>query len=413
MSDQREKGLSRRALLKGFAATATLPMISGCSQDEQSSRLSQADIDALAEQRAEEARLTGKGPYGQQRYEGYRGLSELPWFELDNNMQLVCVDDSIPLGIDVHTHLGMSYLFAPDIDLTHSPTRVKHLLDSDGDGTTIDLDVYANANFSEAQLKVLQRNTIAQGLWGSSFAKTQTIPALVQEMSAMRIGHSVLLPIKTGLPFGDDLTERWRNAIQATNTRQSLTAGASVYPWDEDSVPELKAHLAAGAKVIKLHPTVQSFYPDDTRLMPLYEELERAGAVLFFHGGRAGIEPDSRQPYAVPLHYEAVLADFPKLQVVMGHAGARDQAAMTELATRYDNAWLGIHGQGVSRLEDIINRTGGERLLFGSDWPFYHIGMSLAKVLICTRDASRQGIRKKILQDNALQLMPQLRDSVN
>ncbi len=81
---------------------------------------------------------------------------------------------------------------------------------------------------------------------------------------------------------------------------------------------------------------------------------------------------------------------------------------MLELALRYPNAWLGLHGQGVTRLENIIERTGGERLLFGTDWPFYHIGASLAKVLICTDTANRRQLRQRILRDNVWALFPEL-----
>ncbi|MEP1595502.1 MAG: amidohydrolase family protein, partial [Halieaceae bacterium] len=64
--------------------------------------------------------------------------------------------------------------------------------------------------------------------------------------------------------------------------------------------------------------------------------------------------------------------------------------------------------QGVTSLADIIRRTGGHRLLFGTDWPFYHIGASLAKVLLCTEREGMQSIRAAILRDNALTLFPEL-----
>jgi predicted TIM-barrel fold metal-dependent hydrolase len=83
---------------------------------------------------------------------------------------------------------------------------------------------------------------------------------------------------------------------------------------------------------------------------------------------------------------------------------------MLELALAHQNAWLGIHGQGVSSLETIIRRTGGERLLFGTDWPWYHLGATLAKVLICTDSPQRQAIRRAILRDNAVSLLPSLAD---
>jgi len=159
---------------------------------------------------------------------------------------------------------------------------------------------------------------------------------------------------------------------------------------------------------MKLHPTVQGFYPDDPDMMAIYEEAQHLGVVVFFHGGRAGIEPESRQRYAMPRHYARVLANFPDLQIVLGHAGARDGEAMLELALKHDNAWLDIHGQSISRLSEIIRRTAGKQLLFGSDWPFYHCGSSLAKVLICTEKVGQASIRKAILRDNAVQLLPTL-----
>ena len=56
-----------------------------------------------------------------------------------------------------------------------------------------------------------------------------------------------------------------------------------------------------------------------------------------------------------------------------------------------------------------IRLAGAEqRLLFGSDWPFYHIGMSLAKVLLCTESRHRRFARGRILRDNALALFPEL-----
>jgi hypothetical protein len=103
-----------------------------------------------------------------------------------------------------------------------------------------------------------------------------------------------------------------------------------------------------------------------------------------------------------------VLRNFPKLQVILGHAGARDSAAMVDMAAPYENAWIGIHGQGVTSLDAIINKTGGRRLLFGTDWPWYHLGATLAKVLITTDSPKRATIRRAILRDNAVTLFPHL-----
>lgn len=399
----------RDALRLGAGMAGSLALV-GCDDEAAPGRYTQADTDALAGQREREARERGTGRHGEQRYRGYRGLAELPWFDLDAQGDLRLIDDAVPDTIDFHTHLGMSLLFRPQLDLLASTPRVRHLLDCDGSdpGCELDLDIYINGNFDDEGLAQLRRYTLTQALWGNAIQRTHTIPNLLREMDTMRVAHSIVLPIKTGLPFGDTLTEDWRDAIRNAGARQRLSAGLSVYPGAGNAIDQMRAHAAAGARVMKLHPTVQQFYPDDPAVMPIYEEARALGLIVFFHGGRAGIEPENRLRYAMPRHYEGVLKNFPELPVVLGHGGARDARAMLAMTRPYSNAWLGIHGQGVRMLESIIEASAGERLLFGTDWPWYHIGATLAKVLLCTERPQRRRQRRMILRDNAIELMPGL-----
>lgn len=397
--------LDRRRFLTTAALAAAGAWL-GCRRTDPD-RYTEADIARLASQRAEERARSGQGPFGMQRYRGYRGLAELPWFELDDQGVLRCVDESIPLAIDTHCHFGMSLLFKPRLDLLARTGRVRHLLDCDATdpGCDLDLDVYVNSNFDEPALAELECTTISQGLWGSDVVRTHTVPNLLAEMDATRVERALILPIAFNFPFGDDLTERWHEAIAASATSARLLAGASVHPRDPDKLARLEQFAAMGARVVKLHPTMQAFYPDEPDALEIYAAAERLGLVIFFHGGRAGIEPESRHRYALPRHYERALADFPNVPFVLGHAGARDGDAMLELALRHANAWLCIHGQGVTALDTMIRRTGGERMLFGTDWPFYHLAVSLAKVLIATQDPGRHAIRHAILRGNAERLL--------
>ena len=383
-----------------------LGVLTGCSGPEEG-RYTEADIAGLAAQRAEEAARSGQGPFGPQRYRGYRGLAELPWFELDRDGVLRLVDESVPKAIDFHCHFGMSVLFEPDLDLQARTERVIHLLDCDAEtpGCELDLDVYINANFTANDLEELRCDTIAQGLWGSESIRSQTIPNLLAEMDATRVEQAVILPIAFNFPFGDNLVPKWRDAIDRAGVANRLMAGASVHPRDPRKIERLEEAAASGARVVKLHPTVQAFYPDEDDALEIYQAAERLGLVIFFHGGRAGIEPESRHPYAMPRHYEGAISAFPKLPFVLGHAGARDGPAMLEMGLRHSNAWFGIHGQSVTHLDEMIRRTGGERLLFGTDWPFYHLAATLAKVLIVTNDPGRAEIRHALLRGNAEKLL--------
>jgi predicted TIM-barrel fold metal-dependent hydrolase len=395
--------IDRRRFLMLVAATA----LSGCGPGLEPGRYTQADIDGLAAQRRREAAMSGKGPFGLHRYRGYRGLAELPWFELDADRRLRCIDESLPGIIDFHSHLGMSVLFKPELDLFARTDRVRHLLDCDAEdpGCELDLDIYINGNFQPHHLEELEKHTIGQGFFGGEMLRSHTIPNLLEEMDAMRVEQAVVLPIRLGLPFGDDLTESWRESIAAVQATGRLRPGFSVHPRGRNRLEEMRRHAATGARVMKLHPTVQKFYPDDPDMMDVYALAEELGLVIFFHAGRAGIEPESRHRYALPRHYEGALANFPNLPFVLGHSGARDADAMLEAGLRYPNAWFGTHGQSVTHLDTMIRRTGGKRLLFGTDWPFYHLGASLSKILIVTDQPERRAIRDAILRSNALELI--------
>ncbi len=392
--------MRRRQLLKGLAAGAALHA-SGC-RDE--SRYTEADERNLASQRETEAAQSGKGPYGPQRYIGYRGLADLPYFDLGSDGRLRCTVEDLPPIFDIHAHLGISLLFAREPDLLARTDRVRHMLDCDAQepGCPLDLDVYINANFRPADLRALHMGALTQMFTVPSAARTHTIPNLLDEMDSVGVAEAMILPIAFGLPFGDELTERFMSAIERSGGTR-LLPGASVHHTDRDAVAKLERYAAAGARMVKLHPPMGRFYPDAEGMDPIYRACDRLGLPILFHGGRAGIEPESMHPYALMRHYEGAFQRFPNVQFVLGHAGARDVEDAIVLADRYENLWYDIHGQGVTMLDRMVRTIGSERLLFGTDWPFYHLAATLAKVLLVTENDD--AARRAILRGNAARLL--------
>jgi len=368
-------------------------------------RYNTQDILRLSKQRQREREESGQGPFGTHRYRGYKGLSELPYFELNQKGRLICVVDDLPPIIDFHVHLGTSVLFAPKIDLHVRTNKVSHLLDCDMEtpGCELDLDVYANANFTDKDLKGLRRDVLGQMFWGSARAETHTIPNLIDEMTDMGVKRALLLPIIFGLPYRDDSSELWYSAVRKAGETNRLLLGASVHPRDANAIEKLRTQAARGARVIKLHPAAQRFYPDSPKLHAIYEECRRLGIVVFFHGGRAGIEPKSTHRFTLIRHYEDAVGQHPNVRFILGHAGARDVADAIPFTNRHKNVWLDIHGQGITVLRELIDRVGFNRLIFGSDWPFYHIGVSLAKVLIVTEGRPEE--RLAIFNQNARMML--------
>ena len=50
-------------------------------------------------------------------------------------------------------------------------------------------------------------------------------------------------------------------------------------------------------------------------------------------------------------------------------------------------------------MRTILRRADPQRILFGSDWPFYHQAVPLAKVLLATQ--GQPALRRQILWENA------------
>jgi len=372
-----------------------------------------AERRALAERTRRERERSGDGPLGVLRFDGYRGLAELPWFTRDDAGHVVLAVDDLAAGIDLHTHLGMALGFAPHPDLHAGTDRVRYMLDCEGEpeacASPLDLDVYMNLNFTEEGLSRLRSGALRQFTTGSPKAATHTIPNLAAELDRMGFARAAVLPIAFGLPgagllgrerVGDDLPERWLAALAASPHRERFLPGASVHPRESDALPRLRRQVRAGARILKLHPEMQRFAPDAPEAMAIYAECQRIGLPVIFHAGRSGIEPESLRPYALLRHFEEPAAAFPELPLVLGHGGARDWPDAIEVARRHDNLFVGIASLGASAIREHLRRVGPERLVFGSDWPFYPLATSVAKLLLAVE--GRMDAAEAVLRGNAL-----------
>ena len=136
---------------------------------------------------------------------------------------------------------------------------------------------------------------------------------------------------------------------------------------------ELTRQLDHGAAALKLHPVHGGFRPDDAALYPAYAVLVERSVPLVVHCGTSTF-PGSTNAYADPQLLDAVLRDFPDLQVVLAHGGRGwwyDAAAF--LAVSRPNVWIELSGLPPKRLPEYYSRFDLGRLarkwIYGTDWP--------------------------------------------
>lgn len=392
---------TRRQFAKHVTQSLLLAGLPACVR---SSDYSSEDAARLQTQKAVEIEQSGKGPFGELRFEGYRGLAKLPYFDLDAQGQ-VRTKIELPPVVDFHGHLGWSQMLAPEVDLLAPSPRIEYLMDCDAQEPpcALDLDVYVNSNFTESMHSTLQKETVRTLTIGGRSAATHTIPNLLAEMQRVAVTQATILPIATGLPFDHDATLHILDSIAKAGAGDRLIPFASVHPRASDKIAKLRDYASRGVRGVKLHPEMQRFFPDEDGAMEIYEECGKLGLPIIFHAGRSGIEPEFMRPYALIRRYLPGIEKFPATKFVLGHAGARDVADAIPAAQKYENVWLELSSQGVTQIHELLLKVGESKLLYGTDWPFYPLAVALAKVLIVTE--GKTSARAAILGGNAMQLL--------
>ena len=328
------------------------------------------------------------------RFADLLDLARLPYFEaVDGRLRLA--DPALGPAIDVHTHLALAYVVASQIDLHREWPATEHYLPS---YRAFELDVYANRNFLPEDMARMKRDLALGSVTAGGMRRTHTVPNLAREMSDLGIRASVLLPID--FPVLSDNARTWLRAVAG---RGDFVGFGSVHPYAADVEGKLDEQIALGARGVKVHPAVQHVRPDAERAKRLYRLCGEKGLVVFFHCGPVDIETRLGRYLSQVRHYEEAVAECPATTFVLGHSGALQMPEALGFAKKYPNVWLEIASQSLSGVRRLCDEAPEDRLLFGTDWPFYPQAAGLAKVVLATE--GRDALRRKVLHENAERLL--------
>jgi predicted TIM-barrel fold metal-dependent hydrolase len=159
--------------------------------------------------------------------------------------------------------------------------------------------------------------------------------------------------------------------------RDRLVAVGSVNPLHEMNVrDEIRRVLDLGIGMIKIHPPHQLFSPNAYRgelwqLAEIYRECEERNVPVMIHTGTS-VFPRARNVFADPMPVDDVAIDFPRLPIILAHAG-RPLYGETAffLLRRHSNVFADVSGipprallRYFPRLKDVA-----DKMLWGTDWP--------------------------------------------
>jgi uncharacterized protein len=210
----------------------------------------------------------------------------------------------------------------------------------------------------------------------------------------------------------EKLTEFNRWALDLAAGRSDLTPFVAADPHvlgGRKGADHLRWAVGRGARGIKIHPIAQAFLPDDPAMYDTYRACAESDAAVIAHAGAA----KGSTQWAEPNAYAAVLRDHPDLQVVLAHLGGARWRQAIDLAAAFPNvsfdlceivAWVGAPGAPTrDELATMIREIGADRVLFGTDYPWYDVEATIDQVM----DLPHLSVEEKegILGANAIRIL--------
>jgi uncharacterized protein len=177
----------------------------------------------------------------------------------------------------------------------------------------------------------------------------------------------------------------------------------------ERNVGHLREMAERGARGVKLHPVVQKFEANDPRMHPVYQACIEMGLTVLSHTGPAR----GGESFAEVSAFAPMLAEFPGLTVLLAHLGGGKWQDTLAVAQAFPNVafdlseiieWLGApNAPTAAELAQLIRDIGPERVVLGSDYPWYEPAHTAELVL--SLPILSQAEKNAILGENAARVL--------
>lgn len=318
-----------------------------------------------------------------------RALVSLKYFYETSDGRIHLRKDLSPPIIDFHTHIGWRLL-----------DKVPQIL---GDtvfpymGCPISLNRYSAYDF-DRKFKTKARNKTIRAILARGKNRSNSASHLLLEMEALNISRSVVLSV-------DILGKANSKLVLETSKRRpgSFIPFISLRPKQKNPEKLFLNYLNQGARGIKIHPAIQRVRPNSNFVCSLSELAEKHRLPILFHCGYSPLTPKSMKKFTNMDDFRDIIKKYHGVTYILGHSGINEWEYAMKIAIENENVYLELSGQPPDVIKKFIKLLGSDRLLFGSDWPYYPVVLPLTKVLIATE--GNEKARNEILFANASKLL--------
>lgn len=159
-----------------------------------------------------------------------------------------------------------------------------------------------------------------------------------------------------------------------------------IHPGSQDPAAEVERCVKTyGFKAIKINGSLHKFFPEDERMLPVYQRAMELGVVLLTHCGpnvenfyKSPQEIKERQ-FSEPKSWIPVLKKYPDLKIILAHfVGSThyyDDAleVLQQFPHVYTDTAMVLNKLTPEEATNFVKKIGAKRVIFGTDYPGHEI----------------------------------------
>ena len=258
------------------------------------------------------------------------------------------------------------------------------------------IDAHASVYPDELRLK------IPKLFPGASMFEDASLPNMLREMDRARVEKSVLWAIPMD---GETDCNTWIASLEKKHSERfigfvtvNVTRGEAACQKEfERGIKELKLHG------LKIHPRQQKIRMNDPLVLSLAKKTRELNLPLVFHvaSGDATIrarksqdEADAEAQYEKSTFLTDIINVYDSHKVMAAHMGGVTNPTIQKSKISFQTA-----GCSVDTIEYAVKAVGEDRIVFGSDYPFFSQYDEVAKVKAARiSDQAKEKILSKNLE---------------
>ncbi|MFC0390703.1 amidohydrolase family protein [Paenibacillus mendelii] len=222
----------------------------------------------------------------------------------------------------------------------------------------------------------------AQKAWGNSFSMKCTLKDHREALRKVKNCSGAIVLAMDAPSTGFNVPNEYVAEYVKENPT-GLFGFASVDPNRDEPHRLLESAVKElGLKGLKLAPFYQDFHPLDRKCYPLYAKAQELNLPIMWHQGTSFVQKGPLEK-SRPVYLDPVSRSFPELKMVIAHLGHPWMGETISVVRKNPNVYTDISALGsrpwqmYNGLIEAIEYGIEDKLLFGTDFPFFNIEQTI------------------------------------